>query len=106
MPSASISSFADSFSQHWGQAQTMAQDMIGDRQGQMTGASAKAFLTGVVVLMLVFIVVARFAPEAYGQVNDSNITDVPGGSFFNSTGFLLVMLIITIALALKALDFI
>lgn len=107
MPSVSLTSFADDFSMMWGQAEAMAQGYLNDgRKGQTTKASMKTFVVGVVLIFLTLILVANFAPEAHSQINETNLSSVPGGDFLNDTGILLVMLLVTVAIIIAVLDLI
>ncbi len=69
--------------------------------------SAKALLVSVFMGFFVMIGVAYLAPEAYSEIEaalEDTESDIPGGSFLQGVGILLVVLAATIGVVLLVID--
>lgn len=87
----------------------MAQIMMaGTAKGQSGMVNqAKGLLVAVFMAFFVMIGVAYLAPEAYGEIEaalEGTESDIPGGSFLQGVGILLVVLAATIGVVLLVID--
>lgn len=107
----------DSFTEFYETAECMAQPYLqaleidtGKGQSALISRS-KSVVVGVVLGFVMLILIGKLAPEAHDavngtgeNVNDTQLTDVPGGELFESTGFLIFMVAVLVVVLVFAFD--